>query len=136
MKEVAKLVCLIAVLAGCSEDAGGGESCEQGACGGNIAGTWEVETTCVVGDLAALASPMGEQPAECADMIASADLGTVKLTAEYGADLSFAVAGTIGIEMQFHVTEACFRAQSMTMVELASEHCTALPNWIGCQPPG
>jgi hypothetical protein len=114
---------LVAGCGGDSDDDGGGdgsgERCEFEACGGDIVGTWEVDSACVTID----ELPAPSDDPECQDFVRdySAEVsGTITFT----ADGTTATSLTNTISLDVAVTSACWEAMSGT--ELTSAYCDAL----------
>lgn len=112
-----------ALLVSCSDDASEGEACALASCGGDIVGTWHADSACIDGDLSSLAPKPANLPEECSDLVGKGTLGAVDITATYGADLTYSVMGTIGVNMAFHLSSACYSAQAGAMVQLTAAIC-------------
>lgn len=78
-------------------------------CGGDVVGTWEVQSFCLEQGAAAqaLSTPL---PAACSDAFVSAEATPDGVTQEFSADGTMTATGTVTLHNEYRFTEACLTA--------------------------
>ena len=117
------LLCCAA--AACGDDGGDGAACAPVvACGGDVVGTWEIESICISEDVTD--NFEAELPPECAGAFLDADVQVSDATLEYTADGTLTTSGSLAVTSQYRFSEACLLAISPDFPDLSDATCAAL----------
>jgi len=121
------LLCCVA--AACSDAGDDGEACAPVvACGGDVVGTWEIESICISDEAAE--SFEATLPPECAGSFLDADVQLDGATLEYAADGTLTSSGTATVLAQYRFSEACLLAISPGFPDLSESTCDALADSV------
>jgi hypothetical protein len=111
--------------AGCGDDAGDGATCAPVvACGGDVVGTWELESICIGDAVSEIFE--AELPPECAGSFVGTDVQLSDATLEYTADGTLTSSGSATVNAQYRFSEACLLAVSPEFPDLSESTCTGL----------
>lgn len=86
-------------------------------CGGDIVGTWDVQSFCLPQDAAELALAEALPPA-CDDAFISADATPSGLSQLFESNGTVSMSGTVNLHNQYRFTEACLSALSPELPDL------------------
>jgi hypothetical protein len=115
-------------LAACGDDADGDACAPVVACGGDIVGTWQVESICISDSVRETYE--SELPPECAGSYVRADAELGDATLEYTADGVLTSAGSATAIASFRFSEACLLAADETFPGLSEASCAALEDSV------
>ncbi len=117
-------VFLGAVALGCSSKDSSGATCNAAApCGGTLDGTWQIDGTCVEGDLPAYLAVMRRHPSACGNVFQTATADTVG-TATFANGMETDDLA-ITLDAQAVYTAACVHAMIGTTTNLDANTCIA-----------
>lgn len=87
-------------------------------CGGDVVGTWDVQSFCLPPDAAELA--LGDAlPPACDDTFVSAEATPSGVSQVYNSDGTLGRSGTVNLHNQYRFTEACLTALSPEVPNVA-----------------
>jgi hypothetical protein len=141
MVKFSALVSLVLVLVsvascGGSEDDGDkASSCGSfTACGGSIDGTWQIDGTCMAGDLAAALKSGMNLPSACSDLITSVtQVTTGSVTFASGTETNNV---TTTVTERINYTSACVSAMTKQNVVLDASACSQLQSSVSSSTSG
>jgi hypothetical protein len=105
----------------CGGTGDGSGQCSDVHCGGDIVGTWAVQSVCV-DEQEFAAQLMAELPAECSNLLAGAD-ANADIVSTFNADGSRSDAGSVQFSVTYDYTDSCLEAQAGQSLELTNELC-------------
>ena len=116
---------LLCCAAACGDEGGDGAACAPVvACGGDVVGTWQIESICISDEVADTFE--AELPAECAGSFLDADVQVNDAILEYSADGTLTSSGAATVLAQYRFSEACLLAISPDFPDLSESTCDAL----------
>jgi hypothetical protein len=86
-------------------------------CGGDIVGTWDVQSFCLPQDAAAIALAE-ELPPACSDAFISADATPSGVSQLFESNGTVSMSGSVNLRNQYRFTEACLAALSPDLPNL------------------
>lgn len=89
-------------------------------CGGDVVGTWDIDSICVSQDAAEQA--LLPLPAECIDSFVSAEATPQGVVQEFTADGRLMISGTAALQNEYHFSQACLMTLSPSASNL-TEAC-------------
>ncbi len=118
---------LTAGVVGCGDSDGGddGVCAAIDSCGGDVVGTWRIESVC--NDQSLLAQGFESAlPPECGDAFRNGDFEPAALTFDVGADGNWALAGSLMTRIDYTLDAACLAALAPTAPDVSDSFCQLL----------
>lgn len=113
------------VACGESDDGDDGACAAADSCGGDVVGTWRIESVCSDRNQLALAFE-SELPPECAGSFRDGEFAPTDLTFEFGADGTWALAGSLLNRIEYTLDAACLTALAPAAPEPSDAVCQLL----------
>jgi hypothetical protein len=107
----------------CGGDSEDGGSCrERAACGGDIVGSWAVQSVCIVD--ASIAQGFTEAlPEQCSKAVEQTTLSPLDLVVEYTASGMTRATGSLRADVQARFSQACLNAIAGTNFPISNTNC-------------